>query len=39
MCVKDPKARISARDALKHPFFTSMNENEMILESEESNHN
>ena len=36
MCVVDPKQRISAKDSLKHPFFTSMNENEMELESEES---
>jgi len=37
MCVVGPQARISAKEALKHPFFTSMNENEMVLETEDSN--
>lgn len=36
MCVVDPKSRISAKEALKHPFFSSMNESAMELESEES---
>ena len=35
MCVIDPEKRITAKDALKHPFFTEIEESEMIIESDE----
>lgn len=35
MCQVDPEKRITAAQALKHQFFTEVEENEMIIESHE----
>lgn len=35
MCHIEPTLRITAKDALKHPFFSEVEENEMIIESQE----
>lgn len=35
MCVVDPEQRITANDALKHQFFTEIEDHEMIIESTE----
>ena len=35
MCAVDPEKRITASDALKHKFFTEVEDHEMIIESTE----
>jgi hypothetical protein len=35
MCEVDPLKRITARDALKHKFFTDVDDHEMIIEHSE----
>lgn len=35
MCIVEPEKRITAADALKHQFFTEIEDHEMIIESNE----
>lgn len=32
MCHVDPEKRISAKEALKHKFFTDLDDHEMVIE-------
>lgn len=34
MCHVDPEKRITAKESLRHPFFTEIEENEMVIEED-----